>query len=208
MESTIRHFYFQKIAQILAENIAFNEGGKALEVGAGEGLLMQKMIKKFPSLKFKGIDISEKSVESAREKGTDVAVCDVANLPSSEKFDLVYGTAILHHLESIEKFFEKIRSSLKSEGVVLIGAEPVFYEFFYILYHMARESWEAEKGMLQLSVSRVKKILSQGYKNVKIYRHGNPFVYAYEPFGTFWNNTYLSRIPFLNDIYIYAQKDG
>ncbi len=206
MEFNIRNFYFEKLVSILEEHKKPKEGDKLLELGVGEGLLMHKMAHRFNGCEYKGIDISEKNVETAKSLGLDVEVDDASDLHISGKFDLIYGTAILHHLDNLEFFFDNLLKSLHSDGVILFGAEPVYYEFFYIIYHLLRGSWHAEKGMLNISVRRLCYILSKGYKNIKVYRHGNPFVYAFTTLGKIWNFTGLSKIPFLNDIYIYAEK--
>ncbi|MBF0484428.1 MAG: class I SAM-dependent methyltransferase [Candidatus Omnitrophica bacterium] len=206
MEETLRDFYFQKLVAILSEHKPFLAGVTALEVGVGEGILMQKMMARFPQCQFSGIDISEKNIEKARAKGLTVSVGDADNLVMPQKYDLVFGTALLHHLDDIPGFFKSAAKLLKPGGALLFGAEPVFYEYFYILYHLLRGSWEIEKGMLKISVGAMQQALEPLYTNIRIYRHGNAFVYLSKSLGDIWNRYGLSRVPFLNDIYIYAEK--
>jgi SAM-dependent methyltransferase len=207
MEENIADFYVEQLRVILYEHQWHQAAGwNVLELGVGQGRLMSKMIQNFPDWVFKGVDISENNVQDAKKRGLDVYVDDANSLEKPGVFDMVYGTAILHHMESIPEFFSSVCRVLKSNGVLLIGAEPVFYEFFYILYHKCRGSWPIERGMMNISAGRIQKELMRDFKNIKIYRHGNPFVYFSKRLGRFWNAARFSRISFLNDIYIYAEK--
>lgn len=206
MEDSIRQFYGEKIVAMIDEAGLGGQRIKALEVGVGSGMLMEKIKQRYPHWEFFGVDISERNIRSARERGLNVAVADVEDLHLDETFDMVYGTAILHHLQDIPGFFRNIVKVLKPGGVIIFGAEPECYGWFHIIYHILRGTWAIEKGLLKISSSGVKKDLAPDYVNINIRHHGNPFAYAFRPVGRLWNGLRLSRLPFLNDIYIFAQR--
>jgi ubiquinone/menaquinone biosynthesis C-methylase UbiE len=204
IEETIRSFYFQKISSILDPLVTSPK--KFLEIACGEGILMKKMNNHFLDSTFKGIDISEKNIAITKQRGFNAQVGDAQDINLNEKFDVIYGSAFLHHLENIDDCFESVSKHLNENGIILFGPEPVFYQFMYIIWHNLRRVWDIEKGMMNISETKIKMMLSKKYKNIKIYRHGNAFAYSFKYTGFIWNFLRFSRIPALNDIYIYAEK--
>jgi SAM-dependent methyltransferase len=167
---------------------------------------MREMITAFPHWSFEGVDISQKNVAVACGKGLNVRLADACSLDFAEQYDLIYGTAFLHHLESVPAFFTAASRRLKPGGALLIGAEPVYYGWPHILYHKLRGSWYAEKGLLNIDPVRIRRDLGTFCSYVRIDVHGHPFLYWWRPLGVVWNALCLSRIPGLNDIYIFARK--
>jgi len=207
VEENIRDFHFKKIVSILEQNkISLGMDAFALELGYGRGQMMKKMQKHFNHCKVRGFDISEKNIQFAKKEGLDAHVADAETVSINDKFDLIYGTSILHHLSDLPNFFNKISENLKKCGILLFGGEGLFYEFLYIILHKIRKYWEIEKGMLNISETCIKEYLSQEFEEIKIYRHGNAFAYSSRKLGNLWNALGLSKVPSINDIYIYAKK--
>jgi len=206
MEATMAHFYFLKIQNIINENTVIKDHSKILEVGVGKGILMEKMVAHFNRCHFQGIDVSEKHVQWAQEKGLNVRIADASSFNLTDKFDFIYGTSILHHLDDAPQFLKKLSLMLNEGGSILFGAENVSCEVFYIIYLKLRGVWEIEKGMMKLSPKIIRDSLQEDYQDIKIYWHGNMFVYFSEILGKAYNALRLSRIPCLNDIYVYAKK--
>ena len=98
-----------------------------LDYGCGIGSITEK-IAKFNPQKLFGIDISEVSINKAKEKAKNLNLqieysvdnCEKLNFKDST-FDLVFGSGILHHLDII-KAINEINRVLKS------GGEMVFLE--------------------------------------------------------------------------------
>lgn len=206
-EERIRDFYFRKFISILENNdFKIDKYSSIIDIGCGNGVFMEKMKGYFPESNIEGCDISEKNIEICKNIGLKVHVIKAEDFFYTKKFNLVYGNAILHHLNNIESFFENITKYVDTNGAILFGPEPTKYQFLYFIWHKLRGTWGLEMGQLQISRSGIEKYLSKNFKNIKIYCHGNCFVYSSNILGKAWNRLGFSKIPCINDIYIYAEK--
>ncbi len=116
----------------------YAKNSEILDYGCGVGPVIEKVIKLNPK-KITGIDISNVSIVKAREKFTSSKVelivdnCENTSF-SNDKFDIVYGLGILHHLK-ISECINEILRILKPNGTLLfiepLGTNPLinFYRF-------------------------------------------------------------------------------
>ena len=105
-----------------------------LDYGCGIGSSIEKTIKYLPK-KIIGIDISEISINKAKKKAQELKInvdyrvdnCEKTNFENNT-FDIVYGTGILHHLQT-DKCLNEIHRILKSNGALLfiepLGTNPI-----------------------------------------------------------------------------------
>ena len=131
---------FYKILSQLSPN------KEVLDFGCGTGSYV-KQVSNFKPKKIIGIDISENSIEKAKKNNSEniqitdfkVGNCEDTKL-NSEQFDLVYGSAILHHLE-FKKSLDEIYRLLKVNGS-LVFIEPMatnpFINFYRFLTPKSR----------------------------------------------------------------------
>lgn len=76
-------------------------GDRALEIGCGTGLLMQRLRTEFAELE--GVDISEGMLAHASARGLSVQQATAESLPfEDESFDIVYSFKVLAHVQAIE----------------------------------------------------------------------------------------------------------
>ena len=105
-----------------------------LDYGCGIGSFTEKIIKYNPK-KIIGIDISEVSINKAKKKAEELKINVDYRVDNCEKtsfdnnsFDIVYGTGILHHLQT-EKCLDEIYRILKSNGNLIfiepLGTNPI-----------------------------------------------------------------------------------
>ncbi len=116
------------------------KNSEILDYGCGVGPIIEKVIK-FNPKKITGIDISDVSISKAKEKFVNISSkvellvdnCEYTNFDNN-KFDIVYGLGILHHLQ-ISKCINEISRILKPNGTLLfiepLGTNPLinFYRF-------------------------------------------------------------------------------
>lgn len=109
-----------------------------LDYGCGVGSITEK-ITKFDPKKLVGVDISEvsinKAIESAKNQNLQIEylVDNCEDLKLNEKnFDLVFGSGILHHLNT-EKAIKQISKVLKDNGE-MVFLEPLGTNPFINLY--------------------------------------------------------------------------
>ena len=111
---------------------------EVLDYGCGIGPIIEKVVQ-FNPKKITGIDISEVSISKAKEKFEDlnskielsVDNCEETKF-NDNKFDLVYGLGILHHLQT-SKCVREISRILKPGGILLF-IEPLGTNPFLNLY--------------------------------------------------------------------------
>lgn len=79
----------------------YARGARVLELGCGTGLILERIAK--VAKEAVGIDLSEGMAERARERGLDVHLGSVTDLPfADESFDLAYSFKVLAHVPDIE----------------------------------------------------------------------------------------------------------
>jgi len=126
------------------------ENSEILDYGCGVGPTIEKVIK-FNPKKITGIDISDISISKAKKKFANsnlkvellVDNCENTSF-SSNKFDIVYGLGILHHLQ-FSKCINEISRILKPNGSLLfiepLGTNPLI-NFYRLLTPKSRSKDE------------------------------------------------------------------
>lgn len=97
------------------------ESGLAIDLGSGLGDLAIAVAKRYPQLKVKGIDFSQKAINEATNRvkyenlsNVDFELADMHNLPFEDKsVDLVVSHGSIHHLKDTAKAFLEIYRVLK-----------------------------------------------------------------------------------------------
>ena len=95
-------------------------GKKVLDVGCGNGEIDKLLIEN--NNEVNGIDISETCVRKAKEVGVSAVICDLENedFPFEDKFDVILAAEIIEHVIDTDRFLQKIASSLKSDGELVL----------------------------------------------------------------------------------------
>lgn len=110
------------------------ENKNVLDYGCGTGITVKK-ISEYKPKKITGIDISEVSIEKAKQEAKDLNIeveykvdnCEKSSL-ESKSYDIIYGAGILHHL-NMEKCINEIHRLLKKDGNMVflepLGTNPL-----------------------------------------------------------------------------------
>ena len=115
------------IAAKMLEMIPVNNRMRALEYGAGTGILGSMLAPHFKEIVL--MDSSEEMVEVMKEKISDNSIENlnpvVADLEKGEylggKFDLIYSQMVFHHIKDVGSLLEKLYKLLKPGGYIAIA---------------------------------------------------------------------------------------
>lgn len=91
-----------------------------LDAGCGEGLLLEKLIKKYPEKNIKGLDIIEENIKICHEHNLPASVGSLYQLADAEKYDLCILSEVIEHLENPDLALNNIKKILKPSGELLI----------------------------------------------------------------------------------------
>lgn len=114
---------FQEIHAATVEPIfcEIRKGSKVLDIGCNSGEFM-KLLKDAKDCDVFGVDLSEKALKLAEEKGLKVLKGDAEKLPYEDKsFDYVIMRDTLAHIFDPEKALIEVKRVLKDDGVFLGG---------------------------------------------------------------------------------------
>lgn len=107
---------------------------KALDVGAGTGLLTSFLLEKYPSARVTLIDMAEEMLNVAKERfkgngNIENTLADYSRYDFSGTFDAVISAMSIHHLSDAgkRKLFNKIYGLLNPGGI-FVNAEQVLGE--------------------------------------------------------------------------------
>ncbi|MEC2077427.1 class I SAM-dependent methyltransferase [Metabacillus fastidiosus] len=124
-----------------------NDTPHILDIGAGTGLFSSFIKEKYPKAKITLIDISEKMLESAKNRfkddpNIDYIIADYTDYKFEEKYDLVISSLSIHHLNDNEKqdLYHKIFFMLKEDGI-FINADQVLGHTSFI-ENLYKEDWK------------------------------------------------------------------
>ncbi len=102
-------FHYDKFLKFIPKN------SHILDIGFGSGRDMIFFSKN--GYNVSGIDTSKLFVDNMQKQGYDVRLLDVLEFNESNKYDGIWASASLLHVEDLEKTFNILYNSLKPNGV-------------------------------------------------------------------------------------------
>jgi len=121
----------------------WNQASRCLEVGAGSGLLLQELIRRFPDKAFQGIELNKAAVTLAQERGLPVHRGEPRTIDVGQ-YDIIYSVAVLEHVHSPAEFIRFLRRALRPAGLLFL-CQPTqdvpSYDLFFSdhLHHFGSE---------------------------------------------------------------------
>ena len=123
-EYDISHESFMNTKKELTDNLP-SDVKSILDLGAGTGLELIELFKRFPEVNVTAIDISENMLERLKERKFGAKVKTICgnffDVDFGNNYDAVISTSALHHFLISDKLelYKKIYSSLKDGGIFL-----------------------------------------------------------------------------------------
>lgn len=153
------------IAEEIANSIDINKGCSAMEFGCGTGLISFNLVEKFENITL--IDSSRSMIDVVKEKIEKYEVdnmkpyaLDIFDEEIIEKFDVIYTSMVLHHIQDISGLANKFYTLLNDGGqVIIVDLDKEDGSF-----HKNEPGFNGHNGFEQ---EELKDILSkQGFKNI------------------------------------------
>ncbi len=118
------------------DNMHINNKTMILDIGCGNGLIGEGLIKKY-KCKMVGIDISSSALNMAKQKGYDVRFCDLdhGGLPFEDNyFDIIIASAIIEHIYDPKILLEEAYRVLGQRGKIIILTPNINWLICRILF--------------------------------------------------------------------------
>ncbi len=114
------HGYHQMIDDLeLQVTAPYARGARVLELGCGTGLILARVAEIADEAV--GIDLSEGMAQHARERGLDVHIGSVCDLPfDDDQFDLTYSFKVLAHIPDINAALREAARVTRPGGHLLL----------------------------------------------------------------------------------------
>lgn len=114
------HGYHRMIDELELEvTLPYARGARVLELGCGTGLILARVAE--VANEAVGIDLSEGMAQHARERGLDVRIGSVCQLPfEDEEFDLTYSFKVLAHVPDIDAALREATRVTRPGGHLLL----------------------------------------------------------------------------------------
>jgi ubiquinone/menaquinone biosynthesis C-methylase UbiE len=112
--------YHQMIDELEVQVTApYARGARVLELGCGTGLILARVAE--TAEKAVGIDLSEGMAQQARDRGLDVHIGSVCDLPfEDDEFDLTYSFKVLAHVPDIDAALREAARVTRPGGHLLL----------------------------------------------------------------------------------------
>lgn len=137
----------RRFVALLSERVA---GNRVMEVGCGTGELSAELHAMGAEVVY-GFDISARRIEEARARYGDLNGVtfrvDSAEDPIAERFDVIVGQGVLHHLDfrvTLERLFE----DNLSPGGWMVFMEPMSHPFTLAFHGLVRSAHTADEWPL------------------------------------------------------------
>ena len=134
-----------------------------LDIGCGEGITLEKLIKKFPNRNIKGIDYIKENVEICKKHGLPVEYGSVYDLKiENNSIDSVIFLEVIEHLADYKKALKEIYRVLKPNGsFILIFPNDRIFKMARILTLKFKEAFYDPGHIKQWTPKSIKEILKR-----------------------------------------------
>ena len=145
------------------DEVAFRyiTGDLIVDVGCGEGITLEKLLKKFPGKKILGIDPEDENINICKDHKIPVIAGDVYQLPFEDgSIDCVLLLEVIEHLEHPERALAEIRRVLRPKGrVIIIFPNDFMFKVARIITGKIKEAFYDPGHIKQWTPGEIRKSL-------------------------------------------------
>ena len=144
---------------------------RIIDIGCGEGLTLEKVIRNFPNRMVLGVDLSAENITICREHGLPVIHSSIYGLSlENSSFDCCIFLEVIEHLDEPERAIAEIHRLLRSGGRVIILfpndllfmiARLLTFKFKEAFYDPGHVRQWTPKGLAKLLIDSGFKIVAQ-----------------------------------------------
>ena len=143
---------------------------KILDIGCGNGSLLNELSKNYKNCELHGLDISEKQLLYLQ--GIKSYCIDIEKFETNEKFDYIFCMEMIGYVKNQTETIDKILSMLNKNGTFICSS--FIYEDLdtwqrdIIKYKINKQNKEDGYCYNQISIKELKKINFETYYDIKI----------------------------------------
>ncbi|WP_258528354.1 class I SAM-dependent methyltransferase [Lawsonia intracellularis] len=117
---------YNQIIEYIDSNFTVTSNMSFLEIGFNDGLLFKSLQKKYPKAKFIGVEVRQSCVDNMVKQGFDCRLITNELFPIDEKFDVIYGASVLHHISKPFDFIKHLFNALNYNKITRGGGGYLF----------------------------------------------------------------------------------
>lgn len=128
-KNPVSRYFLNNFLQMLIAELKKLQPESVLDVGAGEGFILQKLKDQHNATKFEGIEYVDDAIAIGKKLHPDIVIKkgDIYKLPYKDNsFDVVLCTEVLEHLEKPKHALEELLRVSKKYVLLSVPNEPFF----------------------------------------------------------------------------------
>lgn len=155
------------VADYIQNTLNLNKELKAMEFGCGTGILSFNLKNKFNHIDLvdtsKGmLEVALGTIKNDNIKNISIKNINLSNEEVDKKYDVIYSSMALHHVDDVEGMLNKFYNILENDGQIAIAELNEDNGDF----HWGVEDFNGHNGFNQTELKRM--FEKVGFKNIKI----------------------------------------
>jgi trans-aconitate methyltransferase len=146
-------------------------------------------------------------VDNLVKEGYDCRLVDTEIFEITEKFDVIYGNSVIHHLSIPYDYLSHLYSLLKPGGLLIFPHESYSTHLTGFILATIAGNWKYEMNIFKLSKRKIIKYCSKYFNNFHISYNGLLCLYGYPKLNTIYRFFRFDKLPFFNELSIFIKKD-
>jgi 2-polyprenyl-3-methyl-5-hydroxy-6-metoxy-1,4-benzoquinol methylase len=204
----IEKSYFDKLIKIIDQNVKIDENSTILEIGFNDGVRLKKIAAHYNNAHVMGLEVRQACVDNMVKEGYDCHLVNEEIFDISQKFDVIYGYHLIHHISTPYDYLKHLYSLLKPGGIFVFPSECHSTDLFQLVLTTLTRTWNVEINSLKLSKRKLIKSVKEYADLYHIVYNGPFFLPGFPRLNKIYRFFRFHRLPLLNNIFIFAKKNA